>query len=163
MYRIYIRCILDITNKQWHEIMNILQGQQGQILTTNSGHLCYDYHTTPVVLASATTTMGTLSSLISLYLPQSPPLLWFRKRVKRFLSFTHAFSYILPVAWKFLPSSTSRTEGRLPVATKLLHEITFTSVTDAPRPPRWSLILLYIYTLCYNKTSPFPPEIGLAD
>ena len=134
-----------MTNKQWHEIMNILQGQQGQILTNNSGHLCYHYHTTPVVLASATTTMEALSSLTSLYLPQSPPLLWFRKRVKRFLSFTHAFSYILPVA------------------TKLLHEITFTPVTDAPRPPRWSLILLYIYTLCYNKTSPFPPEIGLAD
>ena len=156
-------------NKQWHEIMNILQGQQGQILTTNSGnpHPCYHYHTTPVVLASATTTMEALFSLISLYLPQSPPLLWFRKRVKRFLSFTHAFSYILPVArklitnrtggcspvaWKFLPSSTNRTEGD-----------TFTSVTDAPRPPRWSLILLYMYTLCYNKTSPFPPEIGLAD
>ena len=141
-----------MTNKQWHEIMKILQGQQGQILTNNSGHPCYDYHTTPVVLASATTTMGALFSLISLYLPQSPPLLWFRKRVKRFLSFTHAFSYILPVARKFLPSSTSRTEGD-----------TFTPVTDAPRPPRWSLILLYIYTLCYNKTSPFPPEIGLAD
>ena len=101
MYRIHIRCILDIPNKQWHEIMKILQGQQGRILTNNSGHPCYDYHTTPVVLASATTTMGTLSTLISLYLPQSPPLLWFRKRVKRFLSFTHAFSYILPVAWKF--------------------------------------------------------------
>lgn len=99
-----------MTNKQWHEIMKILQGQQGQILTTNSGHPCYDYHTTPVVLASATTTMGTLSTLISLYLPQSPPLLWFRKRVKRFLSFTHAFSYILPIAGKFLPSSTNRTE-----------------------------------------------------
>ena len=132
--------------------MKILQGQQGQILTNNSGHLCYNYHTTPVVLASATTTMEALSSLTSLYLPQSPPLLWFRKRVKRFLSFTHAFSYILPIAWKFLPSSTNRMEGD-----------TFTSVTDAPRPPRWSLILLYIYTLCYNKTSPFPPEIGLAD
>ena len=139
-------------NKQWHEIMNILQGQQGQILTNNSGHPCYHYHTTPVVLASATTTMEALFSLTSLYLPQSPPLLWFRKRVKRFLSFTHAFSYILPIAWKFLPSSTNRTEGD-----------TFTPVTDAPRPPRWSLILLYIYTLCYNKTSPFPPEIGLAD
>ena len=138
-------------NKQWHEIMNILQGQQGQILTTNSGHPhpCYNYHTTPVVLASATTTMEALFSLISLYLPQSPPLLWFRKRVKRFLSFTHAFSYILPVARKLI---TNRTEGD-----------TFTSVTDAPRPPRWSLILLYMYTLCYNKTSPFPPEIGLAD
>ncbi len=97
-------------NKQWHEIMKILQGQQGQILITNSGHLCYDYHTTPVVLASATTTMGTLSSLISLYLPQSPPLLWFRKRVKRFLSFTHAFSYILPIAWKVAISATSRIE-----------------------------------------------------
>ena len=97
-------------NKQWHEIMKILQGQQGQILTNNSGHPCYNYHTTPVVLASATTTMEALSSLISLYLPQSPPLLWFRKRVKRFLSFTHAFSYILPVAWKFLPSSTSRNQ-----------------------------------------------------
>ena len=97
-------------NKQWHEIMKILQGQQGQILTNNSGHPCYNYHTTPVVLASATTTMEALSSLISLYLPQSPPLLWFRKRVKRFLSFTHAFSYILPIAGKFLPSSTSRTE-----------------------------------------------------
>ena len=95
-------------NKQWHEIMNILQGQQGQILTNNSGHPCYNYHTTPVVLASATTTMEALSSLISLYLPQSPPLLWFRKRVKRFLSFTHAFSYILPVARKL---STSRVEG----------------------------------------------------
>ena len=150
--------------------MKILQGQQGQILTNNSGHPCYDYHTTPVVLASATTTMGTLSTLISLYLPQSPPLLWFRKRVKRFLSFTHAFSYILPVAGKL---STNRREANyqslgsfsrhLPVATKLLHEITFTSVTDDPRPPRWSLILLNIYTLCYNKTSPFPPEIGLAD
>ena len=132
-------------NKQWHEIMKILQGQQGQILTNYSGHPCYDYHTTPVVLASATTTMGTLFTLTSLYLPQSPPLLWFRKRVKRFLSFTHAFSYILPVAGK--------------VATNL----NLTPVTDAPRPPRWSLILLYIYTLCYNKTSPFPPEIGLAD
>ena len=98
-------------NKQWHEIMNILQGQQGQILTNNSGHPCYNYHTTPVVLASATTTMEALSSLISLYLPQSPPLLWFRKRVKRFLSFTHAFSYILPIARKFLPSSTSRREA----------------------------------------------------
>ena len=152
-------------NKQWHEIMNILQGQQGQILTNNSGHPhpCYNYHTTPVVLASATTTMEALFSLISLYLPQSPPLLWFRKRVKRFLSFTHAFSYILPIARKFLPLSTNRMEGCSPVATKLLHEITFTPVTDAPRPPRWSLILLYIYTLCYNKTSPFPPEIGLAD
>ena len=95
-------------NKQWHEIMKILQGQQGQILTNNSGHPCYDYHTTPVVLASATTTMGTLPTLTSLYLPQSPPLLWFRKRVKRFLSFTHAFSYILPVAGKL---STNRTEG----------------------------------------------------
>ena len=97
-------------NKQWHEIMNILQGQQGQILTNNSGHPCYNYHTTPVVLASATTTMGALFSLISSYLPQSPPLLWFRKRVKRFLSFTHAFSYILPLAGKFLPSSIARTE-----------------------------------------------------
>ena len=134
-------------NKQWHEIMNILQGQQGQILTNNSGnpHPCYNYHTTPVVLASATTTMGALSSLISLYLPQSPPLLWFRKRVKRFLSFTHAFSYILSLARK-MPTNLNATP-----------------VTDAPRPPRWSLILLYIYTLCYNKTSPFPPEIGLAD
>ena len=134
-------------NKQWHEIMKILQGQQGQILTNNSGHPhpCYHYHTTPVVLASATTTMEALFSLISLYLPQSPPLLWFRKRVKRFLSFTHAFSYILPIAWK-IPTN-----------------LNFTPVTDAPRPPRWSLILLYIYTLCYNKTSPFPPEIGLAD
>ena len=150
-------------NKQWHEIMKILQGQQGQILTINSGHPCYDYHTTPVVLASATTTMGTLSTLISLYLPQSPPLLWFRKRVKRFLSFTHAFSYILPVARKFLPLSTSRVEGRLPIAWKLVTNYHFTPVTDAPRPPRWSLILLSIYTLCYNKTSPFPPEIGLAD
>ena len=99
-----------MTNKQWHEIMKILQGQQEQILTNNSGHPCYDYHTTPVVLASATTTMGTLSTLISLYLPQSPPLLWFRKRVKRFLSFTHAFSYILPIAGKFLPSATNLTE-----------------------------------------------------
>ena len=125
--------------------MKILQGQQVRILTTNSGHPCYDYHTTPVVLASATTTMGTLSTLISLYLPQSPPLLWFRKRVKRFLSFTHAFSYILPIA------------GKMNICPN------FTPVTDAPKPPRWSLILLYIYTLCYNKTSPFPPEIGLAD
>ena len=108
MYRIYIRCILDMTNKQWHEIMKILQGQQGRILTTNSGHPCYDYHTAPVVLASATTTMEALFTLISLYLPQSPPLLWFRKRVKRFLSFTHAFSYILPVAGKLI---TSRMEG----------------------------------------------------
>ena len=90
--------------------MKILQGQQGQILTTNSGHPCYDYHTTPVVLASATTTMGTLSTLISLYLPQSPPLLWFRKRVKRFLSFTHAFSYILPIAGKVVVSATSRNQ-----------------------------------------------------
>ena len=139
-------------NKQWHEIMKILQGQQVQILTNNSGHPCYNYHTTPVVLASATTTMGALSSLTSLYLPQSPPLLWFRKRVKRFLSFTHAFSYILPVAWRVVVSATNRTEGD-----------TFTPVTDALRPPRWSLILLYTYTLCYNKTSPFPPEIGLAD
>lgn len=137
-----------MTNKQWHEIMKILQGQQGQILTTNSGHPCYGYHTTPVVLASATTTMDALFSLIRLYLPQSPPLLWFRKRVKRFLSFTHAFSYILPIAGKF---------SNLTEAPK------FTPVTDAPRPPRWSLILPYIYTLCYNKTSPFPPEIGLAD
>ena len=150
-------------NKQWHEIMNILQGQQGQILTNNSGHPCYNYHTTPVVLASATTTMGALSSLISLYLPQSPPLLWFRKRVKRFLSFTHAFSYILPVARKFLPSSTSRMEviyqshGRC-------QQISTPPLLQTPQdPPRWSLILLYIYTLCYNKTSPFPPEIGLAD
>ena len=94
-------------NKQWHEIMNLLQGQQGQILTNNSGHPCYNYHTTPVVLASATTTMEALLSLISLYLPQSPPLLWFRKRVKRFLSFTHAFSYILPIARKL---STSRNQ-----------------------------------------------------
>ena len=143
--------------------MKILQGQQGQILTNNSGHLCYNYHTTPVVLASATTTMEALSSLTSLYLPQSPPLLWFRKRVKRFLSFTHAFSYILPVAWKL---STSRMEviyRHLPVAWKIPTNLDSTPVTDAPRPPRWSLILLYIYTLCYNKTSPFPPEIGLAD
>lgn len=97
--------------------MKILQGQQGQILTNNYNHFhpCYDYHTTPVVLASATTTMGALFSLISLYLPQSPPLLWFRKRVKRFLSFTHAFSYILPVAGKLY---TSRIEDRLPVARK---------------------------------------------
>ena len=102
-----------MTNKQWHEIMKILQGQQGRILINNNvttSHPCYDYHTTPVVLASATTTMDTLSSLISLYLPQSPPLLWFRKRVKRFLSFTHAFSYILPVARKFLPLFTNRLE-----------------------------------------------------
>ena len=134
--------------------MKILQGQQGQILTNDSTtlHPCYGYHTTPVVLASATTTMGTLSTLISLYLPQSPPLLWFRKRVKRFLSFTHAFSYILPIARKLI---TNRREG------EYLPQLT--PVTDAPRPPRWSLILLSIYTLCYNKTSPFPPEIGLAD
>ena len=143
--------------------MNILQGQQGQILTTNSGHPCYYCHTTPVVLASATTTMGTLSSLISLYLPQSPPLLWFRKRVKRFLSFTHAFSYILPVAWKVVPQSHGRCQLRLPIARKMPTNLNSTPVTDAPRPPRWSLILLSIYTLCYNKTSPFPPEIGLAD
>lgn len=143
-------------NKQWHEIMKILQGQQGQILTNYSGHPCYDYHTTPVVLASATTTMEALFTLTSLYLPQSPPLLWFRKRVKRFLSFTHAFSYILPVARKVI-------SPRLPVAWKLATNLNLTPVTDAPRPPRWSLILLYIYTLCYNKTSPFPPEIGLAD
>lgn len=152
-----------MANKQWHEIMKILQGQQGQILTTNSIHPCYDYHTTPVVLASATTTMGTLSSLISLYLPQSPPLLWFRKRVKRFLSFTHAFSYILPIAWKFLPLSTNRMEDNSPIARKIFTNLNSTPVTDDPRPPRWSLILLSIYTLCYNKTSPFPPEIGLAD
>lgn len=155
--------------------MNILQGQQGQILTNNYNHFhpCYNYHTTPVVLASATTTMGALFSLISLYLPQSPPLLWFRKRVKRFLSFTHAFSYILPVAWKlytnrkedsyFIYQSHRSFSRHLPVAWKVNICPSSTSVTDAPRPPRWSLILLYIYTLCYNKASPFPPEIGLAD
>lgn len=136
--------------------MNILQGQQGQILTNNSGHPCYNYHTTPVVLASATTTMETLSSLTSLYLPQSPPLLWFRKRVKRFLSFTHAFSYILPVAEKIVTSATNRMEGGSLFATPPL-------LQTPQDPPRWSLILLYVYTLCYNKTSPFPPEIGLAD
>ena len=139
--------------------MKILQGQQGQILTNNSGHPCYNYHTTPVVLASATTTMGTLSSLISLYLPQSPPLLWFRKRVKRFLSFTHAFSYILPIAWKFFVLGYQSQESS-PVARKVTHSPLLQMPQD---PPIWSLILLYIYTLCYNKTSPFPPEIGLAD
>lgn len=140
MYRIYIRCILDMANKQWHEIMKILQGQQGQILTTNSGHPCYDYHTTPVVLASATTTMGTLSSLISLYLPQSPPLLWFRKRVKRFLSFTHAFSYILPVAGKFLPSSTNRMEGSYKSQLHLCYR--------RPKTPQMVInIALYIYIM----------------
>lgn len=138
--------------------MNILQGQQGQILTNNSGHPCYDYHTTPVVLASATTTMGTLSTLISLYLPQSPPLLWFRKRVKRFLSFTHAFSYILPVAWKVIFSFANRME-----VPQSHGRYQFHPCYRRPKTPRWSLILLSIYTLCYNKTSPFPPEIGLAD
>lgn len=151
--------------------MNILQGQQGQILLTDSNHFhpCYNYHTTPVVLASATTTMDALSSLISLYLPQSPPLLWFRKRVKRFLSFTHAFSYILPIAGKITRQSHGSFCRYLPVAWKLPSRTEgeylpqFTPVTDDPRPPRWSLILLSIYTLCYNKASPFPPEIGLAD
>lgn len=143
--------------------MNILQGQQGQILTNNYNHFhpCYNYHTTPVVLASATTTMGALFSLISLYLPQSPPLLWFRKRVKRFLSFTHAFSYILPIARKIAISSTSRTEvdyfgyqshgsffRHLPVAGKIVLKLPLYPCYRRPKTPQMVInIALYIHIM----------------